>query len=265
MQIGDISVIANLTGITTVGDFRCADVAVDGGGAPLVPYLDYILFSNPIKAILALNIGGIANITYLGKNSDIEKIIAFDTGPGNMVIDALSKKYFVKNYDYNGNIARTGKINEKLLLDLVKLDAFQLLAPPKSTGRERYGNVFINLIQKLSEENSISNPEDIIATLTEYTAFTIYNNYINLLADFGEADELIISGGGAKNKYLVERLKFYFPDTEMKILDQNGISIENKEAVLFAVLGNETLCGNTSNIRSVTGANKNVILGKICF
>jgi anhydro-N-acetylmuramic acid kinase len=265
LQIGDLSVIANLTDITTVGDFRTADAAVGGGGAPLVPFLDYILFSNPGKNVLALNIGGIANITYIGKNSGPENLTAFDTGPGNMVIDALVKIYFQKDFDNDGSIADRGKVNNRLLNELYKFDIFPLLSPPKSTGRERYGIPFINFILNWVKENKNITSESVIATLTEYTAVTVYNNYKNILAGKGEADELVISGGGAKNKYLMERLKYYFSKTEIKILNQNGITIENKEAVLFAVLGNETLCGNTSNICSVTGANKKVILGKICL
>src|SRR5690606_30174288 len=143
LQIGDLSVISNLTGIPTIGDFRSADVALGGQGAPLVPYFDYIMFHSYKKNRALLNIGGISNFTILNKNGNAEDVLAFDTGPGNMMIDILTKKYFNYDYDKNGAIAFKGSVNEKLFNLMIEHDNFIEIKPPKSTGREYYGKEFI--------------------------------------------------------------------------------------------------------------------------
>jgi anhydro-N-acetylmuramic acid kinase len=259
LQVGDPSVIANLTGITTVGDFRNADVAVNGSGAPLVPYLDYILFRSSQKSRLLINIGGIANITYLKKNCRAKDILAFDTGPGNMLIDYLSRRYFKKNYDKDGNISEKGELNEQLFNDLIREDYYFKSAPPKSTGREYYNEIFLN---EILEKYQRLDRKDIIRTFTEYTCFTIYYNFVRYAGN--KADEIYVSGGGAKNKLIMEILNGYFgqPVTELII---SGINTDNKEAVLFALLAYETMNRKSSNIKQVTGADKEVILGKICY
>ncbi len=256
LQIGDPSVIAVRTGITVAGDFRIADVAAGGDGAPLVPYLDYILFSDKKKNRAFINIGGISNVTYLKKSCIKNEVIAFDTGPGNMVIDALMNSLFSKKMDKEGNIASKGHVNDKLFDDICSRDKYYKKKYPKSTGREYYGEEFVKFI--LGKSKNIDS-KDIISTVTKYTAYTIYYNLKNF-----KTDEIIISGGGAKNKSLMNYLKVYFDGVNVKELNEKNITAGNKEAVLFAVLANELLNGISTNIRKVTGSKKDVLLGKIC-
>ncbi len=261
LQIGDPSVIASLTGITTVGDFRVSDCAAGGDGAPLVPYLDYILFRSKTVNRALLNIGGISNITILSKNCSKSAVTAFDTGPGNMLIDGLVKKLFGLEFDKHGKIASKGTVNAKLL-SWLKKDNYHAKKPPKSTGREHYNNRFQS--QLLRAAKGLSN-FDIIRTVTEFTAYSIWCNYKKFLSKKCSIDELIISGGGAKNPVIYQSLSNYFKEVVINQVNLSGINIDNKEAVLFAVLANECLARNSANMPSVTGAKKNVVLGKICF
>ncbi len=263
LQIGDPSVLAKLTGTITVGNFRTGDVALGGQGAPLVPYFDYIIFhSNELNRAL-LNIGGISNITVLKKNGTKDDVIAFDTGPGNMMIDTLTKRFFNKNFDEDGEIAESGKMNEKLFDALIKKDAFIEKRPPKSTGREYYGDEF--LMDLLGEYENVP-PEDWLHTITKFTAYGVYRNYELFIKPNTGIDELIISGGGAKNKFLYKCIHEYFEDdVDTKIIDQIGVSADAKEAICFAVLANETINGVPTNIPKVTGASRPTVLGKICL
>lgn len=260
LQIGDPSVIAKRTDILTIGDFRTGDCAVGGDGAPLVPYLDFILFRSTKKNRALLNIGGISNITVLPKSCSKKDVIAFDTGPGNMLIDGLTMKLFGKKYDKDGKISGKGIIND-LLLDFLLNEKYYTNHPPKSTGRERYGELFQKSILKRFSKLSYF---DILRTVTFYTAFTIKYNYEVFIKKVTAIDELFISGGGVWNKVLVSDIKELFQPINIKILHQKGITADNKEAVLFAVLANECLSGNTTNMPSCTGSRKEVILGKIC-
>jgi anhydro-N-acetylmuramic acid kinase len=260
LQIGDPSVIANLTGITTIGDFRIADCAVGGDGAPLVPYLDYILFRSKIRNRGLLNIGGIANITILPKSCSKDEVIAFDTGPGNMLIDGLMQKLFTKPYDKDGRTAKKGVVDEKLFEFLLK-DKYYSLRPPKSTGREHYNWDFI---KRIIDKSGKIPKENIICTVTEFTAYSICYNYNRFVKPKVSIDELIISGGGANNPALISSLKKLMKGIKIKPMNYYGINADSKEAVLFAVLANECVSGNYANMRSVTGSNKDVILGKIC-
>ena len=256
LQLGDPSVIANRTGINVIGDFRTADVASGGDGAPLVPYLDYILFASDKKSRAFVNIGGISNVTYLCKSCDQNEVIAFDTGPGNMLIDSLMMKLFKKKYDKNGKTSSAGKVNAGLFKFLKDYDKFYRKKFPKSTGREYYGEKYISDILKNVENTK---PADIISTVTKFTAFTIYHNIKRF-----NPGELLISGGGAKNISLMNFLKEYSGKTEVNPINEKGITTDNKEAVLFALLANEFLNGNRANITSATGSFKNVFLGKFC-
>ena len=260
LQIGDPSVIANLTGITTVGDFRTADVAVDGDGAPLVPFLDYILFTEKRKAKVLINIGGISNLTYLKKNCKINDVVAFDCGPGNMLIDALCKIFYDKDYDRDAKIALKGKVDKNLFKFICNLDHYFKSQPPKSTGREYYGKIFVKKI--ITKSRKIPK-EDIIRTVTEFTAYAIYFNIIHFIRKT-DISEILVSGGGADNVLIMNCLKNYFRKSDVKKLEYQGIDSANKEAVLFAVLANEAVSQNHSNVPSSTGAKKKVILGKIC-
>jgi anhydro-N-acetylmuramic acid kinase len=263
LQIGDPSVIAKLTGVITIGDFRVGDVALGGEGAPLIPYFDYIIFHSTKNNRALLNIGGISNFTILNKKNKADDVIAFDTGPGNMLIDYLTKKYFDKDYDKDGKIARRGKINTELFNYLKQNDSFIDRKPPKSTGREYYGkDFFSSLIKKFKAVPH----EDIIKTVTRFTAYGVHHNYEKFVKKETEISELIISGGGARNLHLVEDLKNYFgKSVKVKNIESLGMSSDAKEAICFAVLANETISGNETNIPRVTGASRKTILGKICL
>jgi len=263
LQIGDPSVVASLTGITTIGDFRNADMAVGGNGAPFAPYLDYIMFGSEKKNTALLNIGGIANVTILKKGCKKNEVHAFDTGMGNMVIDALMKNFYNTAYDKNGNISSLGKTNEILFNKLKAKDKYFSSKPPKATGREYYGEDFVNYILK----NSKGIPkQDVIRTVTEFAAHTICYNIKKFLPKGCESvDEMYVSGGGVNNKFLMDCMKKSLTGTKILKLDSKGITAQNKEAVLFAALANETYNGMTSNLPSVTGASRDVILGKICL
>jgi anhydro-N-acetylmuramic acid kinase len=263
LQIGDPSVIAKLTGVLTVGDFRVGDVALGGEGAPLVPYFDYIIFHSPKKNRALLNIGGISNITILNKDANVDEVFAFDTGPGNMLIDYLSKRFFDKDYDKDGKIASHGTFNSEVFKFLKRNDTFIERKPPKSTGREYYGKEF--LFSLISKFKKVSH-EDMIRTVTRFTAYGVYRNYEKFIMNETKIDELFLSGGGAHNLKLVEDLKDYFGKAvKVKNIETLGISSDAKEAICFAVLANETISGNATNIPRVTGASRKTILGKICL
>ncbi|MCL5028591.1 MAG: anhydro-N-acetylmuramic acid kinase [Bacteroidetes bacterium] len=263
LQIADPMVIAKLTGIPTIGDFRTGDVALGGEGAPLVPYFDYLLFHSKNKNRALLNIGGISNITVLNKNFDATKVLAFDTGPGNMMIDIAAKKFFNKEYDKNGLLASSGKIDEKLFYALIKKDNFVEKKIPKSTGREYYGKEFLSPLFKRFKKVPKVNW---ITTIATFTAYGVFRNYEKFVKGETEIEELFVSGGGYHNKFLMKSLQKYFgKNVEVKNVESLGISSDAKEAICFAVLANETLSGNPSNIPRVTGASKATILGKICL
>jgi anhydro-N-acetylmuramic acid kinase len=239
LQIGDGSVIARRTGIPVVTDFRTADMAAGGKGAPLVPFLDYRLFRHPEKSRVALNIGGIANITVIPAAAAPEHVIAFDTGPGNMVMDALAPPF-----DRGGERARAGTVNEPLLERLLA-DEYYRKAPPKTAGREQYGAEFL--------ASGID-----IATAAELTARTI----AMAIGRYPETQEVIVSGGGAHNTYLMERLR-HLIRAALLPSSQLGVDIDAKEAILFALLAYERHHGRPGNIPSATGAAAAVPLGKL--
>jgi len=263
LQIGDPAVLAKLTGVITVGDFRTGDIALGGEGAPLVPYFDYLMFRSTEKNCIILNIGGISNFTVLKKNAAKDDVFAFDTGPGNMMIDLLMNKYYNKKYDEDGKIAASGRVNEELLEYMISADNFIDKAPPKSTGREQYG---IGYVESLLDKFRNISREDWITTISYFTAYSIFRNYEKFVMHEIKADELIVSGGGAKNKYLTNTIQFLFGNnTDLLTTDSSGIPSDAKEAICFAVLANETISGNSANIPRVTGASRETILGKICL
>ncbi len=258
LQIGEGSVIAEKTGITTICDFRVRDMAAGGHGAPLVPFADWVLFTSEEFTRGVLNIGGIANITILPKDANIDDVLAFDTGPGNMVIDEVVREISngELNFDKDGSIARKGKISNKLLEILLSHPYFSL-SPPKSTGREIFGRLFAINLYKRGKSLGLSD-EDIVATATALTATTIANS----IKQFG-IEELIIGGGGVYNSYLIELIKNLLPGIKIKTHEDFGIPNQAKEALAFAILANEVVFGSPNNVPSATGAKKKVILGKI--
>jgi anhydro-N-acetylmuramic acid kinase len=261
LQIGDPSVIAKLTGITTIGDFRVGDIALGGQGAPLVPYFDYLFFRSDKVSRALLNIGGIANITLLPKGCRTTDVVAFDTGPGNMIVDQLMKIFYNSDCDQDGTTAFSGTVQHDMLNYLMS-DPFITTIPPKSTGRERYGAAYTQmLIGKFINHKK----EDIIATVTEFTAAAVYENFRRFLKSKCELDELYVSGGGSHNRFMMDSIKRYFSNTRVEPTNTLGISSEAKEAICFAVLANETISGNATNLPQVTGAKVPTVLGKICL
>ena len=262
-QIGDPSTIAKLTGIITVGNFRTGDLALGGQGAPLVPYFDFLAFRSSRYNRAVLNIGGISNITLLKKNCLVDNVTALDTGPGNMVIDALMEHLYGQRYDGNGSVAESGKILPSVLGKLMQHQYFKQPIP-KSTGRELFGKEFVKKILQLSRGKR---KEDVIATVTELTALTIFDQFNRFLRKRLNGDklhELIISGGGSKNGMIVKSLKKLFSPAGILLSDDLGVPSESKEALCFALLANETISGNPSNVPSVTGASRKTVLGTIC-
>ncbi len=262
MQIGEPSVISKRCGVVTVGDFRPADMALGGEGAPLVPYCDYILLRSKKLNRATLNIGGISNITVLPKKCSPNEVMAFDTGPGNLVIDSLMRTFYSQDYDADGKIASGGKIYPEILKSLIR-HPFFAKHPPKSTGREQFGQAFQD--QLLSTFLPNIPPADIIATTTEFIAFSIFHACQSFIQRQVKLDELIVSGGGAHNLTLINALKKYFYPTVIKTSTEFGISIDAKEAICFAILANETIHGNCNNMPTVTNAKLPTILGKICY
>ncbi|MCX8010360.1 MAG: anhydro-N-acetylmuramic acid kinase [Ignavibacteria bacterium] len=263
LQIGDPSVIAKLTGIVTVGDFRVGDIALNGEGAPLVPYFDYITFRSTRTNRVLLNLGGIGNLTLLKKNCELSDVIAFDTGPGNMLIDQLMKMLYRRKFDKDGNVAFRGEVNNKLFSKLIRLDEFIGLTPPKSTGREYYNQSYI---ERVLDGFSNLKKADIIRTFSEFTAYAVYYNFQKFIRTETEISQLIVSGGGAKNKYIMSSLQKYFGNkVSVRTVDSKMMSSDSKEALCFAILANETIAGNPTNIPRVTGAVQPTVLGKICL
>ncbi|MCX5635529.1 MAG: anhydro-N-acetylmuramic acid kinase [Planctomycetota bacterium] len=261
LQIGEPCVIARRTGKTVVADFRPADIAAGGQGAPLVPYADYLLFSHKKKNRIVQNIGGIANLTWLKASAGIKDVLAFDTGPGNMIIDHIAQLITKDRYRYDvdGRIAAKGKVDTSLLEKLMQ-HKFLKRRPPKSTGREEFGAAFSNRLYNTAAKAGLK-PADIIATVTAFTARSIiaaYRCFLPLLPD-----EVILCGGGAKNKTLVKMLKEQIKPAKVLLTDDFGINADAKEAISFAILAGETIRGIPNNIPSATGAKTPVVLGKI--
>ena len=261
LQIGEPSIIAERTGITTIADFRPRDMAAGGQGAPLVSYVDYLLFSHPEKSRVALNIGGIANITVLPAGSSAEEVLAMDTGPGNILLDQLIHMITggKNQYDLDGKRASQGKVNQRILERLLE-HPFLQKPPPKSTGREDFGEAYLHWIMEMGKGTEW---DDLITTIAEFTVRTIVNSLEMFVFPYHEIDELIVSGGGVRNFYTWHRLEESLPQQRMLISDDFSIPSDAKEAIAFAILANETLMGQKGNLPRATGARHRVILGKI--
>lgn len=263
LQIGEPSVIAEAMGCPVIGDFRVRDIAAGGQGAPLVPYAEYLLYSGKGQDIALQNIGGIGNITFLPADGDGEKIIAFDTGPGNMVIDQLCAEYTQgkQNYDAGGSIAAGAEISRPLL-DWLMQDPYLRQQPPKTTGRESYGAEFTARLMAQARVLGLSMP-DTIATVTMFTAKCIEYSVRSFLPRM--PSRLIVGGGGSKNLALLKDLRDCLPECTVQTNEDLGLSSDAKEAIAFAVLGNETLFEACNNVPAATGAAHPVVMGKISF
>ena len=265
VQIGEGAVIALRTGIVCVSDFRVADMAAGGQGAPLVPYTEYLLYGNGDKNILLQNIGGIGNITVIPRGCTTSQVIAFDTGPGNMVIDGIVEAITggKKRMDTGGRIARCGSVNQEFL-DVLKGDRYFTTRPPKTTGREYFGREYVNRILRYMTENGITK-EDGVATATYLTAWSIADAYQKFIKESCIADHIIIGGGGSYNPVLVEFIRREMNMHGIKTFTQEdfGFNSDAKEAVAFAVLADRAVFGVPNNLPAVTGAMSSVVMGKI--
>ena len=262
LQIGEPSVIAHETGIPTIADFRVADMAAGGQGAPLVSYPDYLLFHERVKTVGLLNIGGIANLTVLPANGTFDSVSAADTGPGNMCIDAVISEITegAERYDKGGKRAAEGTPDQRLIDEWLKHPFFHQ-SPPKTTGREMFGHTYALECLAACREHKLSD-NDCIATLTELTVQTIADYIAKFVTEQNLIDTLYVSGGGVHNQTLMRRLNECLSGTAVEPVDTSGISADAKEAIAFAILANETLHGNAGNLPSATGASVRKVLGK---
>ncbi len=260
LQIGEPAVIAQRTGIPTIADFRPADMAAGGQGAPLVPLVDFLLFGHGLRGRVMLNIGGIANATVLPAGGAAEEVRAFDLGPGNVLMDG-AMVHFSKGqerFDRDGRLAASGRVDEGVLEELLAHE-FLRRPPPKSTGREEFGAGFL---ETLLARHPLGRA-DWLATLSAFTARAIASGLRGFVLSAAAVDELWVSGGGARNGHLMGLLEKELPELRVGCLDELGIPADAKEAVAFAVLANETLMGHCGNLPAATGAQRGVVLGKI--
>jgi anhydro-N-acetylmuramic acid kinase len=275
-QIGEGAVIAARVGKPVVSDFRTADMAVGGKGAPLVPFLDYALFRHRRLGRIAQNIGGIGNLTAIPAAANPEQVIAFDTGPGNMVMDALVERFFRRRYDPEGKIAARGKVNDQVVRQLLRMPFFQQ-PPPRTAGREEFGHEFvarfINHFRHSSQRAATK--EDMVATATALTAASIAQSIErfvlrrrNQKREPGTGNwELVVSGGGTRNRTLMRMIagRIRRLPIRLRTTDEFGLPSEAKEAVAFAVLAYQTWNQQSGNIPSATGAKRAAVLGKVSY
>lgn len=263
LQIGEPAIIAYETNTTVISNFRTMDMAAGGQGAPLVPYSEIILYRHQTKNRLLQNIGGIGNVTVIPSQLSEKSVIAFDTGPGNVVMDEVCQRLFQLSYDQNGNIAKQGVVVEEVLTYCMN-HPFLKMNPPKSTGREQFGEEFVSELLKWFEKHS---KENILTTVTRFTASSIVYHYKEFILPYYEIDEVILGGGGSYNDTLVEMIRHGLKEEKCALFLQEdiGYSSEAKEAIAFAILANETYHRNPSNVPSATGAKESVVLGNITF
>ncbi len=265
VQIGEGAVIAERTGIPTVSDFRVADMAAGGQGAPLVPFTEYLLYRRAGETVLLQNIGGIGNMTVLPAGAGPEAIYAFDTGPGNMIIDAVISAATggAQRFDRNGAAAARGRVCAPLLEELAR-DEYYALPLPKSTGRERFGEQYTARLLAYGREHGLSF-DDLVATATELTAWSIADAYTRYVLPRYRAEELIVGGGGSYNPTLLAALsrRLGVHGIQVRTQEDLGMSSDAKEAVAFALMGDRFLAGLPNTLPSVTGARHAAVMGKL--
>jgi anhydro-N-acetylmuramic acid kinase len=258
-QLGSPAVVAERTGIRVISDMRAADVAAGGEGAPLVPYADWLLFRSAKEGRVILNVGGIANLTALPAAGTAADVIAFDTGPGNMVMDGVVQSLSGESYDADGARAARGQVNEKLLR-LGLADPFFAMAPPRSTGRERFGRAFVE--RWIAEGRSRgASDDDLVATAAALTAQSVADSINRFVKAPMQA--LYVAGGGANNATLLEQLSERLEPMKVNTTADLGMPVECREAAAFAVIAHETMAGRPSNLQQVTGAARAVALGNV--
>lgn len=259
-QIGEPAIIAERAHLPVVSDFRARDIAAGGQGAPLVPYADWVIFHRSDRTVACLNIGGIANVTVVPPR--IEDVLAFDTGPGNMAIDGAVRLLTSgkQQMDKDGKAASEGVVIDEFL-DYLLDHPYFIKNPPKSTGREEFGpEVYLRDAIASRREHSY---QDLIATVTTAVAYSIIRAHNRFIKPNYDVSRLIISGGGAHNKALIDRIRQGLPNVNVKMSDDYAMPVDAREAIAFAMLGNECLCGTPANVPRATGASHPVVLGRI--
>ncbi|OOF39532.1 anhydro-N-acetylmuramic acid kinase [Rodentibacter rarus] len=258
MQIGDMNLVAALTGITTLGDFRRKDMALGGQGAPLVPAFHQAVFSDPQSVTVVLNIGGISNVSVLIPD---QPVVGFDTGPGNTLLDQWIEKHKGVAYDKNGEWAASGQINDTLLSALLDEPFFQL-SPPKSTGRELFNLAWLEQkIQHVTQHSIVPLPQDVQATLVELTVRSVAESLKTIYSPLPK--RLLVCGGGAKNTLMMQRLANLLPQWNIHTTNEFGMELDYVEAAAFAWLAYRRLHNQSGNLPEVTGAKSAVSLGAI--
>src|SRR5580698_4586539 len=267
-QTGEAAIVAARVGVPVVSDFRPADMAAGGKGAPLVPFLDYLMFRDARLGRIVQNIGGIANLTVIPAGAAASEVVAFDTGPGNMVIDAVTEKMFGLPFDRDGKIAASGKVLDKVIRGMLQRDFFRR-KPPKTAGREEFGREFVREFLRICGR---CRKQDAVATATALTTRSIADAVRRFALNSNSARkagfrEMIRSGGGAKNSTLVAMLAGELASLglQLRFSDEFGLPSAAKEAVAFAVLAHETWHRRASNVPSATGAKRAAVLGKISY
>ncbi|MFQ5817139.1 MAG: anhydro-N-acetylmuramic acid kinase [Terriglobia bacterium] len=261
LQLGEPSVIAERTGIPVVADFRPRDMTAGGQGAPLVPYVDYLLYRHPRRGRVALNLGGIANVTVIPAGATPHEVYAFDTGPGNMVINAAVSRLSRgrEQFDRTGARAARGRADAKLLARLLRHPYFRR-PPPKSTGREQFGETYLEALLKAARS---AQPADVVRTATELTVQSITAAFARFILPRVRIEEVIVSGGGSRNRFLLKRLRESLPGLRLVLADQFGVPHKAKEAFAFAVLAYQSWHRQPATLPAATGARRAVVLGKI--
>ncbi len=269
-QIGEASLLAEKLRLPVVSDFRPADLAAGGQGAPLVPMFDFCAFQHASKNRLLLNLGGIANFSAIPAGASTDDVLAFDIGPANMVVDACMTRLYGKRFDADGRTASRGKVLDEVINQFAAAPYFSQ-QPPKSCGREEFGEAFVDRFVSACEQQG-ARKQDVIATATAFTTATILDAYrrfcwphLGQRAPLARATELFVAGGGARNATLMQALTAEFAKLGVKVstTEQAGFPVEAKEAAAFALLGWLTWHGLPGNVPSATGANRAVVLGKV--
>jgi len=263
LQIGDPSVIAERTGCTTVADFRTRDLAAGGEGAPLAPFFHFAALSDPGEARLILNLGGIANVTWIPRGAGPDDVLAFDVGPANALVDGvvLSASGGSERYDAGGVRARRGRVDERLLRELLD-DDFLRRPPPKSTGRERYGSAEAEALAAAAEREGRST-DDLLATLVAFTAESIRHAVETHLEGPRALDRVLVGGGGTRNPAVMEAVAQALPSATVEPSDSAGVPADAVEAMAFALMGRNTLLGLPNHLPRCTGAGREAVLGEI--
>jgi anhydro-N-acetylmuramic acid kinase len=265
LQIGEPSIIAERTGVTTIADFRPGDLAAGGHGAPLVPFVDYLLYRSAKIGRVALNIGGIANVTAIPAGAGPQDVFAFDTGPGNMIVDALVERITRGRaaYDKGARIAARGQVIRPLLEKMLR-EPYLHLRPPKTAGREQFGAAYTANLFLWARKHRVRS-EDLVRTATIFTALSIVDAFRRFILPRMKLRQLIVAGGGTKNPLIMAQLQAALREIAIVQSSEFGVAAEAKEAFAFAILAYEAFHGRTNNLPSATGARHSAILGKLVY